>query len=549
VAAARLTEQRVGLLFAVFLAMLAFAGLRAGYLLAFKGGDLKLRAATQQVENVTVIARRGTITDRNGAELAVSEDASTVFATPFLIKDPVGTARKIAPLIDRPENEVMETLADRNKGFAYLARKIKASQGRKVQRLKIEGIGVLDDARRYYPAKERAAQVIGSVGVDNVGLSGVEQQLDEHLRGADGEQRIVKDARGTPVSLDELKDGHSGKDLRLTIDLSLQDRAEQVLSGVGRTYQPKGATAIVMDPHNGHLLAMANWPRVDANRVEEAPPWARLNRAVGFTYEPGSTFKSFTVAGALASGLVRPETAFRVGPQLQVADRIIKEAHGTGGIFTVSDILARSSNVGAVRIGQRLGVRRFDRWVHRFGFGRLTDLPLPGESPGIVPRAKDYSGSSIGNLPIGQGLAVTPVQMVAAYAAIANGGVLVKPRLVMDDEPPETQRVLPANVAARVRRMLEGVLGPTGTAPEAAVEGYEVAGKTGTAEKAEDGEYSKDKFVASFVGFAPAENPKLLVAVIVDEPGGGIYSGGEVAAPAFEKIASFALPYLGIPPQ
>jgi cell division protein FtsI (penicillin-binding protein 3) len=549
VAAARLTEQRVGLLFAVFLAMLAFAGLRAGYLLAFKGGDLKLRAATQQVENVTVIARRGTITDRNGAELAVSEDASTVFATPFLIKDPVGTARKIAPLIDRPENEVMETLADRNKGFAYLARKIKASQGRKVQRLKIEGIGVLDDARRYYPAKERAAQVIGSVGVDNVGLSGVEQQLDEHLRGADGEQRIVKDARGTPVSLDELKDGHSGKDLRLTIDLSLQDRAEQVLSGVGRTYQPKGATAIVMDPHNGHLLAMANWPRVDANRVEEAPSWARLNRAVGFTYEPGSTFKSFTVAGALASGLVRPETAFRVGPQLQVADRIIKEAHGTGGIFTVSDILARSSNVGAVRIGQRLGVRRFDRWVHRFGFGRLTDLPLPGESPGIVPRAKDYSGSSIGNLPIGQGLAVTPVQMVAAYAAIANGGVLVKPRLVMDDEPPETQRVLPANVAARVRRMLEGVLGPTGTAPEAAVEGYEVAGKTGTAEKAEDGEYSKDKFVASFVGFAPAENPKLLVAVIVDEPGGGIYSGGEVAAPAFEKIASFALPYLGIPPQ
>ena len=246
---------------------------------------------------------------------------------------------------------------------------------------------------------------------------------------------------------------------------------------------------------------------------------------------------------------MRPETAFRVGPQSQVADRIIKEAHGTGGIFTVSDILARSSNVGAVRIGQRLGARRFDRWVHRFGFGRLTDLPLPGESPGIVPRAKDYSGSSIGNLPIGQGLAVTPVQMVAGYAAIANGGVLVKPRLVMDDEPTEARRVLPATAAARVRRMLEGVLGPTGTAPEAAVEGYEVAGKTGTAEKPENGEYSKDKFVASFVGFAPAADPKLLVAVIVDEPGGGIYSGGEVAAPAFEKIASFALPYLGIPPQ
>ena len=548
VAAARLTERRVGLLFAVFLAMLAFAGLRAGYLLAFKGGDLKLRAATQQVENVTVIAQRGTITDRNGAELAVSEDASTVFATPFLIKDPVGTARRVAPLIDRPEDEVMKVLADRQSGFAYLARKVKAASGRKVQRLKIEGIGVLDDARRYYPEGEKAAQVIGSVGVDNTGLSGVEQQLDEELRGADGEQRIVKDARGTPVSLDELKDGHSGKDLRLTLDLSLQDRAEQVLSGVGRTYQPKGATAIVMDPRNGDLLAMANWPSVDANRVEEAPAWARVNRAVGFTYEPGSTFKSFTVAGALASRVVRPETAFRVGPQIQVADRTIKEAHGTGGIFTVSDILARSSNVGAVRIGQRLGTVRFDGWVHRFGFGKLTDLPLPGESAGIVPRAKDYSGSSIGNLPIGQGLAVTPVQMVAAYAAIANGGVLVKPRLVLDGEPEEGRRIIPATTAARVRRMLEGVLGPTGTAPEAAVEGYDIAGKTGTAEKPEDGEYSKDKVVASFVGFAPAQNPKLLVAVIVDEPK-VIHSGGEVAAPAFEKIASFALPYLGIPPE
>jgi len=288
---------------------------------------------------------------------------------------------------------------------------------------------------------------------------------------------------------------------------------------------------------------------VDANRIGEAPAWARVNRAVGFTYEPGSTFKSITVAGALASGVVQPETAFRVGPEIQVADRVIKEAHGTGGIFTVSDILARSSNVGAVRIGQRLGAKRFDRWVHRFGFGRPTDLPLPGESPGIVPGVKDYSGASIGNLPLGQGLAVTPVQMMAAYAVIANGGTLVKPRLVLDGEPSEGERVIPARAAARVRHMLEGVLGPTGTAPEAAVEGYDIAGKTGTAEKAEAGGYSKDKYVASFIGFAPARDPRLLVAVIVDEPSGGVYSGGEVAAPAFEKIASFALPYLGIAPE
>ena len=545
----RVTDRRVGLLFGVFLLLLAFASLRAGYLLAFKGDSLKARAATQSVQNVTVIARRGTITDRNGAELAVSEDAATVVATPFLIKDPVRTARRIAPLVQEPESDVMETLADRNNGFAYIARKVKASAGRKIERMKIEGIGVLDDSRRYYPEGEKAAQVIGSVGVDNIGLSGVEQQLDEELRGADGEQRIVKDARGTPVSLDELKGGHSGKDLRLTIDLSVQDRAEQVLAGVGQTYEPKGATAIVMDPHTGDLLAMANWPRVDANRVGEAPAWARVNRAVGFTYEPGSTFKSITVAGALASGVVQPQTAFRVGPQIQVADRVIKEAHGTGGVFTVSDILARSSNVGAVRIGQRLGAKRFDRWVHRFGFGRPTELPLPGESPGIVPGVEDYSGASIGNLPLGQGLAVTPVQMVAAYATIANGGTLVKPRLVLDGERAEGERVIPAKAAARLRHMLEGVLGPTGTAPEAAVEGYDIAGKTGTAEKAEAGGYSKDKFVASFIGFAPARDPRLLVAVIVDEPSGGVYSGGEVAAPAFEKIASFALPYLGIAPE
>ena len=547
VAAARLTERRVGLLFAVFLVLLMFASLRAGYLLAFKGGDLKSRAAMQQVENVTVIARRGTITDRNGAELAVSEDASTVFATPFLIKDPVRTASRISPLLDRPGDEVLKELADRSKGFVYLARKVKASAGRKIERMKIEGIGVVDDARRYYPEGEKAAQVIGSVGVDNVGLSGLEQQLDDELRGKDGEQRITKDARGTPVSLNQLQNGHAGQDLRLTLDLPLQDRAEQVLAGVGQTYQPKGAAAIVMDPHTGDLLAMANWPRVDANQVEEAPAWARVNRAVGFTYEPGSTFKSITVAGALASGVVKPETAFRVGPEIQVADRVIKEAHGTGGVFTVSDILARSSNVGAVRIGLRLGPRRFDNWVHRFGFGRMTDLPLPGESPGIVPRAKDYSGSSIGNLPIGQGLAVTPVQMMAAYAAIANGGMLVKPRLVLDGTPVEGHRVISATVAARIRKMLEGVLGPEGTAPEAAVAGYDIAGKTGTAEKPEGGEYSKDKYVASFVGFAPAQDPRLLVAVIVDEPK-LVHSGGAVAAPAFEKIASFALPYLGIAP-
>jgi cell division protein FtsI/penicillin-binding protein 2 len=294
---------------------------------------------------------------------------------------------------------------------------------------------------------------------------------------------------------------------------------------------------------------MAGWPRFDANNVEAAPPWARANRAIGFTYEPGSTFKSITVAGALEERIVRPSTVFAVGPQIQVADRIIKEAHGSGGPLSVSRILAQSSNVGAVKIGLELGADRFDKWVRRFGFGEPTHVPLPGESPGIVPHVKDYSGSSMGNLPIGQGVAVTPIQMAAAYAAIANGGTLLQPRLVLSDSsPPRGRRVISRRTSLRLQRMLEGVLGPDGTAPQAVVTGYDIAGKTGTAEKAEDGGYSKEKFVASFIGFAPARDARLLVAVIVDEPG-GLHTGGEVAAPAFEKIASFALPYLGIAPE
>jgi cell division protein FtsI (penicillin-binding protein 3) len=535
-------------MFAVFLLLLGGAALRAGYLFAFKGSELSRLASTQQIDDATVLAHRGTIYDRNGRELAVSEDASTVYATPYLVKDPVGTARKIAPLLGVSADKLLEKLSDRSSGFTYLARKVNVKRARRVEKLEIEGIGVLDDARRYYPEDTLASQVIGTVGIDNAGLSGLELSLDKELRGSDGRRRITRDALGDPVSLDQVRNTQSGTDLRLTLDSSLQSRAEEVLAGVGQAYQPKAATAIIMDPRNGDILAMAGWPRVDANNVESSPPWARANRAIGFTYEPGSTFKSITVAGALEERLVRPNTVFAVGPQIQVADRIIKEAHGSGGALTVSRILAQSSNVGAVKIGLELGADRFDKWVRRFGFGQPTHVPLPGESPGIVPHVKDYSGSSMGNLPIGQGIAVTPIQMAAAYATIANGGTLLKPRLVLDSTPPRGRRVISTRTASRLQRMLEGVLGPDGTAPQATVPGYDIAGKTGTAEKAEDGGYSKSKFVASFIGFAPALDARLLVAVIVDEPG-GFHTGGEVAAPAFEKIASFALPYLGIAPK
>jgi cell division protein FtsI (penicillin-binding protein 3) len=272
-------------------------------------------------------------------------------------------------------------------------------------------------------------------------------------------------------------------------------------------------------------------------------------------YEPGSTFKAFTVAGALEEKLITPDTTFDLPVQLQVADRTITDAHDRGPeSLSVAQILAQSSNIGAVKIGQRLGVTRFDKWVRRFGFGSSTGIDLPGEQAGIVLKPSQYSGSSIGNLPIGQGLAVTPIQMAAAYAAIANGGILRAPHVIQQVGArrlpvPKGRRIIKAATAASLRSMLEGVLGPGGTASEASIPGYQLAGKTGTAQKPDpvNGGYSEDKFVASFVGFAPAKNPRLLVTVMVDEPQGEIY-GGVVAAPAFQAITRFALPYLGIPP-
>jgi cell division protein FtsI/penicillin-binding protein 2 len=304
-----------------------------------------------------------------------------------------------------------------------------------------------------------------------------------------------------------------------------------------------------MDPRTGELLALANWPRVDGNDIGSAPGYARQNRAVAAAYEPGSTFKAFTVSGALEEGLITPDTSFQLGPTIQVADRVIKEAHdGGGGTLTTAQILAQSSNVGSVRIGLMLGGKRFDKWVRRFGFGKPTDVDIPGESVGIVPTPKQYSGSSMGNLPIGQGLAVTPIQMAAAYSAIANGGIMHKPHVVRGDTD-KGRRVIAPEVSRKVSKMLEGVLGAGGTASEAAIPGYTLAGKTGTSQKPDpiNGGYSKFKYVASFIGYAPATRPRLLVAVMVDEPQGSIY-GGVVAAPAFQKILSFALPYLRVPP-
>ena len=544
----KLVERRIGLLFALFLLLLGAATARAAWIGTVKSGSLGERAAQQQVEDLVVPARRGTILDRHGLDHAVSEDAVTVFAHPFLIDNPARVAARLAPLIGRPEDELLEKLSDRDAGFVYLRRKMDASLGHRIEELGIEGIDTVVEPKRSYPQGQLASQVLGMVGTENTGLSGLEYARDEQLAGEDGRRRLVKDALGEPVNLIETERAEPGEDLRLTLDSAIQERVEAVLGEVGQTYQPAGATALVMDPRTGAILALANWPRVDANDVAGSPAYARQNRAIQFNYEPGSTFKAFTVAGALEEGLIDPDTPFQVPPTIQVADREIGEAHdGGGGTLTTADILARSSNVGTVMVGLKLGVTRFDRWVRRFGFSKPTGVDLPGENQGIVLDVEDYSGSSIGNMPIGQGISVTPIQMAAAFTAIANGGVKRRPYIVAGAAAPG-KRVLSERTADQVSRMLEGVLAAGGTAAEASVDGYTLAGKTGTAEKAENGAYSKTDFVASFIGYAPARNPRLLVSVMVDEPRGDIY-GGTVAAPAFERIMEFALPYLKIPPQ
>jgi cell division protein FtsI/penicillin-binding protein 2 len=549
----RLIERRIGLLFGGFLLCFLVIIVRAFWLQGVQGSQLASQAVSQQTEIVTVPGLRGDLLDRHGNKLAASEDAATIYATPYQVKNPPQAAASLAPILKEKKGEVLEALSAEG-GFSYLAQKVDLSTAAKVEALELEGIGELPDSRRVYPQGEMAGQVIGVVGSHNQGLTGLEEGEEAALAGSDGERRVVNDALGQPIRLETVKEAEDGEDVELTLDPVIQQKAEEVLNEVGETYSPSGATAIVVDPRSSQVLAMANWPPVNPEDLSEVSNEDLLNRATGFNYEPGSTFKAFTVAAALEEKLVTPTTEFVLPPSIQVADRTIKDAEERGTeTMSVARILAQSSNVGAVTIGLRVGATKFSQWIDRFGFGKQTGIQFPNEESGIVPKLDEYSGSTMGNLPMGQGLAVTPIQMVEGYTAIADGGMLKPPQLIKRvgeeaiDEP-KGKRVISPRVAEEIREMLEGVLAPGGTASEVSVPGYTLAGKTGTAQVAENGGYSKTKYIASFIGFAPAQNPQLLCAVIVDEPQGEIY-GGSVAAPAFGKIAEFALPYLGVPQE
>lgn len=546
-------ERRVGLLFLVCLILLSGALLRAFWLQGIQGSTLASQAVSQQEDRITVPGLRGAILDRNGRELVGSEPGASIYATPYQIADPPSEASAVADALDSNPEDVLSAITQPG-GFSYVQRKVDLVHAGRVERLGLEGIGQLPDTLRTRPQGELAAQVVGAVSDEGEGLTGIEASEDSLLRGTDGEREIVKDAKGDPIELKTIRDARDGAPVQLTIDASIQDETERALAEVAALHDPVNASAIVMDAQSSEILAMANWPPVDLDNLDQADPESLLNVGTSFTYEPGSTFKAFTVASALESGTISPSSTFTLAPTIQLYDRTIEESHPRGTItLDVAGILAQSSNVGSVTIGLEMGGRKFSNWINRFGFGKPTGIEYPGEEQGIVLPYRDYSGSTMGNLPIGQGLAVTPLQMVQGFGALANGGTLRTPQLIKsigDRKIPEApgRRVISETTATEVRQMLEGVLAPGGTAAEVEVPGYSLAGKTGTAEVATEDGYSDSRFVASFIGMAPADNPRIVVSVMVNEPKNGYY-GGEVAAPAFGEIASFALPYLGVPTE
>lgn len=561
-------QHRVGYLFACFLLLLVVAGVRALYLGGPHASALRRAAQTQQLTTEVVPAQRGTITDRNGVALAISEPAEEIVADPYLDRDPsqdplrrstLQDAQQLAPLLGQTVVEVLSKLSEHT-GFVYLAHALPYNTAHRLLALRIPGVQGTAVMRRVYPRGPLAGQVLGLVGTEGKGLAGLEYGDNSLLSGRPGKRRVVSDAKGQPISISETPQ-RPGASIQLTLDANIQQRAEDELVAVGRAFHPKDSTAIVMDPRSGAILAMASWPRINPNHPEQvsqkALEEALENRAVGFDYEPGSTFKAVVVSGALQEGLITPQTGFEIPDQIQVADRTIHDdTEHPGESLTTAQILAQSSNVGAIKIGLLLGASRFNGWVRRFGFGSRTGIDLSGEESGAVLPLDRYSGSSMGNLPIGQGELVTPIQMASLYAAIANGGVLRAPHIVRSIDgravsEPAGRQAISSTTASELRSMLKGVLGPDGTASQVSVPGYELAGKTGTASKIDPqtGEYSKTAYVASFVGFAPANDPKLLCAVIVDEPQTGSIYGGAVAAPAFGQIMEFALPYLGIGPN
>lgn len=547
---------RVGVMGAVFIVALVAVVARAFQLQVHQQQMLKGMAQDQYVRQVEIPARRGDIFDRRGVPLAQSVDVDSIWLDPSLLPDERAAAKGLAKALDLDAAELTARFAKARR-FAWVKRQVTVAEVEKVARLGLPGIGFTKEPRRFYPQRELGAHVIGLVGTDGHGLDGLELAFESELSGDASTQRGFRDARGRKLLTHGVEDptGRQGAAVTLTLDRHLQYVSEKALTRAVEEAKAPAGTAVVLDPRTGQILALANYPRFNPNAPATAQKNALRNRAATDAFEPGSTFKAFVVAAALEEKLVNEKTTFNCeNGAWKIGKHVINDTHAHD-VLDVQHILQVSSNIGAAKIAGVLGRDRLVDYYARFGFGERVGLGLPGEGKGVVPFPR--AEISLATEAFGQGLTATAIQLAAGYGAIANGGVLMKPYLVervvdadgltlIDNQPTEVRRVVSAANAKRVIAMLETVVEKEGTAPRARMDEYRVSGKTGTAQKADPvARGYSDKHVASFIGVVPAEDPRLVILVVLDEPKTDIY-GGIVAAPAFKEIATAAMPYLSV---
>lgn len=554
---ARPPAGRLVVLLAVLSVGLGGVALRLVTLQLREAPRYRALAEEQRVREISVVPERGSILDRSMNALALSLPARAVYADPRHVVDSDGTARQLAPLLDLHEPALVRLLRS-DESFVYLARRVDLPVAQRIEQLDLPGIGLLDESKRYYPGRSLAAQVLGFVGVDDTGLAGLELQYQDLLAGRPGSVVIEQDPSGQaiPQGFSEAVESLRGHDLVLTLDRDLQFQAERALQDAVEQNGANGGMVIVMVPSTGEILAMAGYPSFDANEFSEALPEMTRNRSVTDAYEPGSVNKVITAAAALEEGAVGLNEQWVVPDRYQVADKLFHDSHRHPPIpMTLTDVIAQSSNIGTIMTAQRLGPETLDHYLRKFGFGHDTGIDFPGESDGILMSEDDWWQTSMGTIPIGQGIAVTPLQMLSVYATVANGGVRVEPRLVrgavspsgefLGTQPSAVARVISPETARAVTGML-GRAVEAGTGQEAQIPGYWVAGKTGTARKPLEGQLGySEQYVASFIGFAPARKPAIAVAAILDEPD-TVY-GGVAAAPLFREVTHFALAHLRVP--
>jgi cell division protein FtsI (penicillin-binding protein 3) len=527
------------------------------HLQIFQYTDLSAKAERQQSRSFEISPQRGTIYDRRGRELAVSVNVDSVFAISSEIADKRQAADRLAQALGLKRQTILTKLKA-TRGFLWLKRKVDYAEAARVKALEMRGVYFEKESKRFYPNRELAAHVLGYVGMDDEGLSGLEFAYQKKIGGSPGRVLLRSDARQRSFSSVE-KPPDAGEDLVLTIDQTLQYLAEQELAAQVKRSSALGGTVIVMEPHSGDILAMASYPAFNPNHYAKYSPEHWRNRAILSIYEPGSTFKIFTAATALEERLTKPDDLIDcMNGAIVVGKHRIRD-HKPYGVLPVREVVAFSSNVGAVQLGFRIGKERFEKYIRSFGFGAPTAVDLPGEAKGLLRPSSQWPTVTLANIAMGQGIGVTPMQLVTAVSAIANGGYRVKPRIVqrtrsgavekVSFEPEAARsRILSSRTASELTEMLTGVV-KRGTARSSQLEGFSAAGKTGTAQKIDpNGRYSHSRFIASFVGFAPAERPALAMVVTIDEPRGHYY-GGEVAAPVFRNIAEQGLRYLAISPD